>query len=326
MAKDNLFEVQAKLSNIENQIWGKLIVMERNYRTAKAYLRYQSILIDGSQRDFDGARLGLARFSPDLSDRRTLLEYRRLEKGIEVQIDKRGNVWMSKNCDKMVSVRTPSAPTVDCVGYDPIKVFDLGAFKEVVVREVTRPTPNLEKLFRMTTIQINLCPAVPSVLESPSWLLLIHLIAFDMVSVLDMKKPPYPPTPNRSATSTSDLASSASSSHESHESYVQSPHQATKFTKRGVARRLQQGPLLTPRSHYQKVTKTHPDESKYNASLQKPASLGWSMLDLSDITRQQRPAFFQSGEEDCRPNRGGVGHHFKSYPSHWKSESCLKYI
>uniref|UniRef100_A0A1I8APV8 MH2 domain-containing protein n=1 Tax=Steinernema glaseri TaxID=37863 RepID=A0A1I8APV8_9BILA len=321
--KDNLFEVQAKLSNIENQIWGKLIVMERNYRTAKAYLRYQSILVDGSQREFDGARLGLSRFSPDLSDRRLLQEYRRLDKGVEVQIDERGNVWVSKNCEKTISVRTPSAPTVDCVGFDPIKVFDLGAFKEIVVREIGRPKPNLERLFRMTTIQINLCSSVLSYLESPCWLLLIHLIAVDMVSVLDMKKLPYSPT-NRSLTSTSDLASNTSSSHDSHESY--SSPQATKFTKRGVARRLQHGPTTAPRSHYQKVARAPSEEPKLPDSLPKPSSLGWSMLDLSDLNRQQRPAFFHPGEEDCRPNRGGAGHPFKSYPTHWKSETCLKYI
>ncbi|TKR71796.1 hypothetical protein L596_019337 [Steinernema carpocapsae] len=324
--KDNLSEVQSKLPNIENQIWGKLIVMERNYRTAKAYLRYQSILIDGSQNDFDGARLGLGRFSPDLSDKRIFYEYKRLDKGVEMQIDQKGNVWMSKNCDKPISVKTLCAPTIDSVGFDPVKVFDLGAFKEMVVRENRRPKPNVDRIFRLSTIHINLCSSVPSLLDSPSWLMLIHLIAVDMVSLLDLRKLPYTPT-SRSPTCTSDLASSASSSHES---YSHSPHQPPKFSKRGVARRLHQGMHSAQRSqsqsHYQKVGKSFLEEKKFDNSMTKSPSLGWSMLDLSDLSLQQRPAFFQPGEEDCRPNRGGVGHHFKSYPSQWKSESCLKFI
>jgi hypothetical protein len=54
--QDNLDEVYAKLSNLEKQIWGKLIVMERNQRTAKAYLRHPIVTIDGSTAEFDGLR------------------------------------------------------------------------------------------------------------------------------------------------------------------------------------------------------------------------------------------------------------------------------
>lgn len=54
--KDNLTEVQRKLDEIDPDVWGKLIVMERNYRTAKAYLRHQTIYVDGSETQFDGIR------------------------------------------------------------------------------------------------------------------------------------------------------------------------------------------------------------------------------------------------------------------------------
>lgn len=54
--KDNVAEVYRKLPNIEEQIWGKLIVMERNIRSAKAYLRSRIVAIDGSRTEFDGLR------------------------------------------------------------------------------------------------------------------------------------------------------------------------------------------------------------------------------------------------------------------------------
>lgn len=54
--QDNLAEVEQKLSQIESQIWGKLIVMERNFRTAKAYLRNSTIVIDGGSDEFDGIK------------------------------------------------------------------------------------------------------------------------------------------------------------------------------------------------------------------------------------------------------------------------------
>lgn len=51
-----MLEVHAKLDKIEAEIWGKLIIMERNFRTAKAYLRASAITIDGSRSFFDGNR------------------------------------------------------------------------------------------------------------------------------------------------------------------------------------------------------------------------------------------------------------------------------
>jgi hypothetical protein len=49
-------EVHSKLDKIEAEIWGKLIVMENNFRTAKAYLRASSVTIDGTRSFFDGNR------------------------------------------------------------------------------------------------------------------------------------------------------------------------------------------------------------------------------------------------------------------------------
>lgn len=54
--QDNLAEVYRKLANIEEEIWGKIIIMERNSRIVKAYLRSRIITIDGSDWDFDGSR------------------------------------------------------------------------------------------------------------------------------------------------------------------------------------------------------------------------------------------------------------------------------
>lgn len=54
--QESLAEVYDKLSTLEKQIWGKLIVMEGNSRLAKAYLRHPVVTIDGSDVEFDGIR------------------------------------------------------------------------------------------------------------------------------------------------------------------------------------------------------------------------------------------------------------------------------
>ncbi len=56
LRQDTLEEVYSKLDSLEKQIWGKLVVMEGNCRTAKAYLRHPLVTIDGSPTEFDGLR------------------------------------------------------------------------------------------------------------------------------------------------------------------------------------------------------------------------------------------------------------------------------
>ena len=53
-------EVLEKLSDgsIDDEIWGKIVIMERCKRVAKAYLRKTTVIIDGSEDEFDGKTLG----------------------------------------------------------------------------------------------------------------------------------------------------------------------------------------------------------------------------------------------------------------------------
>ena len=56
LMQDHIQEVLDKWHQIDDEIWAKLIVMERNRRVAKAYARAIPIQINGSDDGFDGFR------------------------------------------------------------------------------------------------------------------------------------------------------------------------------------------------------------------------------------------------------------------------------
>lgn len=60
-------EIVDKWHSIDDEIWAKIICMERNRRIAKAYARRHTISIDGGTDDYlDGTTLGLNSFeNPD---------------------------------------------------------------------------------------------------------------------------------------------------------------------------------------------------------------------------------------------------------------------
>ncbi|KAH7953884.1 hypothetical protein HPB49_013368 [Dermacentor silvarum] len=54
---DHIQEVLNKWGQIDDEIWAKIICMERNRRVAKAYARASVLTINGSNEGFDGYRL-----------------------------------------------------------------------------------------------------------------------------------------------------------------------------------------------------------------------------------------------------------------------------
>lgn len=48
--------------SLDDEIWGKVVVMERGHRIAKAYLRKTTIIVDGGDEEFDGRTLGYNHF------------------------------------------------------------------------------------------------------------------------------------------------------------------------------------------------------------------------------------------------------------------------
>ncbi len=68
--KDHIHEVLEKLAAgaIDDEIWGKIVVMERCKRVAKAYLRKTTIIVDGGVEEFDGKTIGFNYFVNPLRD------------------------------------------------------------------------------------------------------------------------------------------------------------------------------------------------------------------------------------------------------------------
>jgi hypothetical protein len=54
--QDHIQEVLDKWHQIDDEIWAKVIVLERNRRVAKAYARVPVLTVSGSDYGFDGFR------------------------------------------------------------------------------------------------------------------------------------------------------------------------------------------------------------------------------------------------------------------------------
>ena len=71
MLQDHIAEVMSKWHSIDDEIWAKVIVLERNRRVAKAYARAPVLTVNGSDDGFDGFRIGLSGFENPMRDAKT---------------------------------------------------------------------------------------------------------------------------------------------------------------------------------------------------------------------------------------------------------------
>ena len=66
--QDHLQEVLDKWDSIDDEIWAKIVVLERNRRVAKAYARAPVLTVNGTDQGFDGFRIGLSGFENPMRD------------------------------------------------------------------------------------------------------------------------------------------------------------------------------------------------------------------------------------------------------------------
>uniref|UniRef100_A0A8R1I2C4 MH2 domain-containing protein n=1 Tax=Caenorhabditis japonica TaxID=281687 RepID=A0A8R1I2C4_CAEJA len=197
---DQVKEVLNKLGegSIDDEIWGKIVIMERCRRVAKAYLRKTTVIIDGSEDEFDGKTLGFNHFDNSARDEHTMEIRAKIADGVILKMDYQGNIkgmargaapiicpgWKEprNNCisDRLVRLhgKLNHGVSEDEKAY---KVFDMRKFKHSLERELHDGTPDARSLLLKTCLRIALVKDGADMNRTPCWFTIVNLVALDMV-------------------------------------------------------------------------------------------------------------------------------------------------
>ncbi|XP_065347845.1 uncharacterized protein exp [Cloeon dipterum] len=232
--KDHIQEVLDKWHQIDDEIWAKVIVLERNRRVAKAYARAPVLTINGSDDGFDGFRIGLCGFDNPLRDAKTEEVKRHIGHGIKVKMDDQGNVLIKRlsksqvfvkvapNEDNSVAQEITRLPNGSLEPEKPVKLFDMKKFQANVSRELRQAYPDRRRLECQCLSSIAFVKSEAELLDSPVWVMIINVVALDMLkaklppvavkSRLDIRNRPRIPIPDEDPYSVAGSGSSGSSS------------------------------------------------------------------------------------------------------------------
>merc|ERR1711962_1978029 len=190
--RDHIVEVLSKWDNIDDEIWAKVILLERNRRVAKAYARAPVLTINGANDGFDGFRIGVNGFENPNRDSKTRESKAHIGAGCKLKMDDSGNILVKRLAKSAIYVKNTleeNSVSNDILKLPgglleqekPFKLFDMKKFQQNVNRELKRPYPERAKLESQCISTLALVRGEAEVLDCPIWLMLINVVALEML-------------------------------------------------------------------------------------------------------------------------------------------------
>ncbi|KAF8778106.1 Dwarfin sma-2 like protein [Argiope bruennichi] len=206
--RDHIQEVLNKWEQIDDEIWAKIICMERNRRVAKAYARTPVLTVNGSADGFDGYKIGLNGFENPMRDPKTEEAKRHIGHGVKIKMDDAGNIIIKRASKNAVFAKDVNGPEDSCLSADIQRLQGQLEFEKPVKKfpahigqELRRAYPDRRKLETQCICVVGFVKDNSEVLDMPCWIMIINIVA------LDMLKSKLPPTVMSKRPSAPNLAS-----------------------------------------------------------------------------------------------------------------------
>merc|ERR1711874_350213 len=190
--KDHIQEVRDKWESIDDEIWAKIVVLERNRRVAKAYARAPVVTVNGTDEGFDGFRIGVSGFDNPMRDIGTEETIRQINQGFKLKMDDLGNILVKRLSKSPVYAKNTSEENAlsneiiklqnGLLDYEkPFKLFDMKKFQQNVNREIKRQYPDRRKLESQCISLVSFGTSSSDILDCPIWILIINVVAMEML-------------------------------------------------------------------------------------------------------------------------------------------------
>ena len=144
---DHIEEVEERWENLDDEVWGKMIVMNKNQRVGKVLLRKPKVVINNSEQGYVSQGIvGLNGLVSRPRDRAMDTLLANIGKGCNVGIDAGGNITCMKLNNKCQIYRSEYGAQCSVPLFNGVKqgIFDMMKFQSLHRKEAKKETGDWE--------------------------------------------------------------------------------------------------------------------------------------------------------------------------------------
>ena len=179
---DHIAGIHKKWDFIEDEIWAKIVIMEKTQEVAKAFIRAPVMTVNGGDFGFDEEIIGLSGFNNTLRDGDTKRVLDMMGDGCRMKMDNGGNILVERNSKEKVFCNGPDYGMVlEFEIEKPQILFDMREYQHTISKEMRKDKPDWGKVRRKAICSISFVDQENLFLDQPVWLLIINIVALDFL-------------------------------------------------------------------------------------------------------------------------------------------------
>ena len=138
--------IDQKWPRMDDEVWAKIILMEKTNTLGKAYVRSPVFMVDGSDSGFDGEKVGVNGFRREDEDNDSLMVKTLIEEGCRLKLTQNGDILIKRDDNLNIFIcqnkDSCSSDVVSKLPYGLIqqdktyKLFDMKKFQEHLSEEL----------------------------------------------------------------------------------------------------------------------------------------------------------------------------------------------
>jgi len=178
---DHIAGIHKKWDCIEDEIWAKIVIMEKTQEVAKAFIRAPVMTVNGGDFGFDEEIIGLSGFNNTLRDGDTKRVLDLVGDGCRMKMDDGGNILVERKSKEKLFCIGPDNGIMALELEKPQILFDMRKYQHTISKEMRKVKPDWGKVRRKAICSISFVDQENLFLDQPVWLLIINIVALDFL-------------------------------------------------------------------------------------------------------------------------------------------------
>jgi len=182
LLNDHIDEILTKWNSIDDEIWAKTIVMEKNRRIAKAYIRAPILSVNNEKVGLEKSTLGVGGFENMMKEDTSINTLNDIGSGFKIRMDEGGNIHIKRLSKMNVCFRSDLEDDVHYLDVEKSEMmFDMKKFQQTVAKEMRKISPDWFSVRRQAISLVSFGDAESSIMDQDLWILVVNVVALDLL-------------------------------------------------------------------------------------------------------------------------------------------------